>query len=115
MSASTYAITGILQGLDPASNQVPVRQEIDAWYTNPDNLHQVNLFLLALANFQGMPVTDKKSYYQVAGIHGLPLVPWDERSTSKTPRSINGYCTHNSILFPGWHRPYLLLFEVRPR
>ena len=22
-----------------------------------------------------------------------------------------GYCTHNSILFPTWHRPYLALFE----
>jgi tyrosinase len=65
--AATYPITGILQGLGPACNQVPVRQEIDAWYTNPDNLQQVNLFLLALAKFQGMPVTDMKSYYQVAG------------------------------------------------
>lgn len=24
-----------------------------------------------------------------------------------------GYCTHGSILFPTWHRPYLALFEVR--
>lgn len=24
-----------------------------------------------------------------------------------------GYCTHNSILFPTWHRPYLVLYEVR--
>ena len=23
-----------------------------------------------------------------------------------------GYCTHGSILFPTWHRPYLSLFEV---
>ena len=22
-----------------------------------------------------------------------------------------GYCTHSSILFPSWHRPYLALFE----
>lgn len=24
-----------------------------------------------------------------------------------------GYCTHSSILFVTWHRPYLALFEVR--
>ena len=24
-----------------------------------------------------------------------------------------GYCTHSSILFTTWHRPYLALFEVR--
>lgn len=110
---STYPITGIHQGLGPASNQVPLRQEVDAWSSNPANVTQVNLFLLALAKFQAMSVTDMKSYYQVAGIHGLPLVPWDEKTASKTPGSLNGYCTHNSILFPNWHRPYLLLFEQR--
>lgn len=25
-----------------------------------------------------------------------------------------GYCTHSSILFVTWHRPYVALFEVRP-
>jgi tyrosinase len=25
--------------------------------------------------------------------------------------SNNGYCTHLSILFPTWHRPYLALYE----
>lgn len=27
---------------------------------------------------------------------------------------MTGYCTHSSILFPTWHRPYLALFEVSP-
>jgi hypothetical protein len=59
--------------------------------------------------FSGDSLTDR------IGIHGQPLVPWDEQSVSKTPGILNGYCTHNSILFPTWHRPYLLLFEVCPR
>jgi hypothetical protein len=24
-----------------------------------------------------------------------------------------GYCTHSSVLFPTWHRPYMALYEVR--
>lgn len=42
------------------------------------------------------------------GIHGRPFVAWDGvNGPFKT-----GYCTHGSILFPTWHRPYLALFEV---
>src|SRR6478736_5756344 len=26
-----------------------------------------------------------------------------------------GYCTHSSVLFPTWHRPYMALYEVRRR
>lgn len=24
----------------------------------------------------------------------------------------NGYCFHSHVIFPIWHRPYVLLFEV---
>jgi tyrosinase len=46
----------------------------------------------------------------VIGIHGLPLVPWDEQTEPQS--SGVGYCTHASVLFPTWHRPYMLLYEV---
>jgi tyrosinase len=46
----------------------------------------------------------------VVGIHGLPLVHWDEQ-TEPQRRGV-GYCTHGSVLFPTWHRPYVLLYEV---
>lgn len=126
--ADTYPITGIQAALGPVQGQVPLRQEIDAWYSNPANVTQVNLFFLAIARFQALPVPDKLSFWQVAGmsfilqvlrtsalmtvegIHGQPLVPWDEETESQSPGA--GYCTHNSILFPLWHRPYILLFEV---
>ena len=44
------------------------------------------------------------------GIHGQPLVPWDEDTQPQAPDL--GYCTHNSLLFPTWHRPYVNLFEA---
>lgn len=38
--------------------------------------------------------------------NGVEPLPGTERS---------GYCTHSSVLFPTWHRPYLALFEVHSR
>ncbi|KZT33401.1 Di-copper centre-containing protein [Sistotremastrum suecicum HHB10207 ss-3] len=110
---TNYVITGIQEGRGPLPDQKPLRQEINAWATNPENVDQVNLFLLALARFQAIPYDEKLSYFQIAGIHGLPFKPWDEKTESQSPETRNGYCTHNSILFPTWHRPYLLLYEQR--
>ena len=42
------------------------------------------------------------------GIHGRPFASWD----NVPGRYQAGYCTHSSILFPSWHRPYVALFEV---
>lgn len=44
------------------------------------------------------------------GIHGRPYIPFD--NVQATPGNAqSGYCTHTSILFPTWHRPYLALYE----
>lgn len=73
------------------------------------NTQQWNLYVLALNRFKGMSQTDKQSYYQVAGIHGRPFKPWDD--VQFTPGQSGGYCTHEIVLFPTWHRPYLALYE----
>ena len=49
------------------------------------------------------------------GIHSYPLVGWDGEKgvpdkVGKDPYP--GYCAHNGVTFPIWHRPYLLLYEV---
>ncbi|KAF8316753.1 Di-copper centre-containing protein [Clavulina sp. PMI_390] len=112
-----YAITGIQVGLDPKNplEPKPLRREVDEWLllseSDPHVKKQVNLFFVAMDEFQKMPITDTLSYWQVAGIHGQPLVPWDEKTESQTFGI--GYCFHNSLLFPTWHRPYMLLFEQR--
>jgi tyrosinase len=66
-ASAYYAITGILEGRGPARGQVPLRQEVDAWYRNPKNRYEVSLFVLALAEFQAMPMDYMKSYFQIAG------------------------------------------------
>ncbi|KAF8465021.1 common central domain of tyrosinase-domain-containing protein [Kalaharituber pfeilii] len=114
MSASNddYPITGIVKPVSPPpSSPIPLRYEIDEWSQKPENKPQVDLFLLALDQFQKLTVYDQLSYFQVCGIHGLPLVPWGENLRGATPNE--GYCNHNSTLFPTWHRPYVLLFEQR--
>lgn len=74
-----------------------------------------DLFLLAFAAVQSLPPSDKWSYYQIAGIHGLPHVPYDGATGSWDPSLGSnwwgGYCQHGSPLFPTWHRPYVMLLE----
>lgn len=82
------------------------------------------LYLEGLAKFQAGPdgdIKDPLSYYQIAGIHGLPYQTWpalDWNKDIKEPEGgdkkerVRGFCTHTSILFLTWHRPYLALFEA---
>ena len=111
-----YPINGISVNSEEPSKlgpevQVPIRQEIDSWSNNPANEKQVKLFVMALSRFQKIGPKDRDSYFQIAGIHGQPNVPWDEPIDSKDAEG-RGYCTHNNILFPIWHRAYLALYEV---
>jgi len=70
---------------------------------------------------EGMSANDQdvvQSFFSVAGIHGLPNKAWDG-DIGNTPFDPNsgqwgGYCTHGSTLFPTWHRPYVMLYEVCP-
>ncbi|KAM3437318.1 hypothetical protein MY4824_003859 [Beauveria thailandica] len=69
-----------------------------------------DLYVLALSMFQSVSQEQSLSWYQVAGIHGVPFQPWN--GVQPAPgASLSGYCTHSSVLFPTWHRPYLALYE----
>lgn len=107
MASSNVATTGV--PTTPAANgAVPLRREVRDLQKNfPD---QWNLFLLGLVNFQQVDADDLLSYYQLAGIHGEPFIPWDDVNGVSNP-TFGGYCTHSSILFLTWHRPYLALYE----
>ncbi|KAJ5407672.1 hypothetical protein N7509_001555 [Penicillium cosmopolitanum] len=99
------------KGSDPSDGldrRVYVRQNIDEWSGKRSNKRQVDLFIMAMEKFQKLDPKDKISYFQIAGIHGQPFVRWDDNS--REPMK-NGYCFHAHILFPIWHRPYVLLFE----
>jgi tyrosinase len=58
--------------------------------------------------------SDPVSHFGIGGIHGLPYARWEgSGDTNPVPGSqLGGYCTHGTVLFPTWHRPYVALYEV---
>ncbi|KAI5862472.1 common central domain of tyrosinase-domain-containing protein [Durotheca rogersii] len=127
----TYDITGIPVIQDyqyktkniPYAPGIPYRRNLADLYPSfePELQRQWTLFVLALERFKALPVDQKLSYFRIAGIHGYPETDWDgadppphEKPDPKPgDNPYGGYCQHNTITFPTWHRPYLLLFEKR--
>lgn len=95
-------------GGSPGPNgSVPLRREVrDLQAHFPD---QWNLYLLGLEALQGIDENNLTSYYQLAGIHGMPYKPWN--GVAGISGAVGGYCTHSSTIFLTWHRPYLSLYE----
>lgn len=131
---NTYAITGIpVKNVETKTKDIPyapgtpIRREINELFPSEDPLtrKQWTLFILGLEKFKKMPVDERESYFQVAGIHGYPQTSWDgapdppkdpdwnpPKSKPWGANPYGGYCHHNTIAFPTWHRPYMLLYEV---
>ncbi|KAM3065503.1 hypothetical protein ACMFMF_010988 [Clarireedia jacksonii] len=109
MAAVNYPVTGPPKlSPAPADGSVPLRLEIrDLQRNHPD---QWTLYILGLQAFQQLDEKSDLSYYGIAGIHGRPYRPWGGVK-GDNPGGWQGYCTHSSILFAPWHRPYLALFE----
>ncbi|PBP18012.1 tyrosinase precursor [Diplocarpon rosae] len=91
----------------PADGSLPSRLEIRQLQKNDK---QWGLYLLGLDAFKNLNETSDLSYYGISGIHGRPYRPWGGVKGSNVG-GWQGYCTHTSILFGPWHRPYLALFE----
>jgi tyrosinase len=102
-SGGFMAVTGV-----PGTAIYPRLEVRQMLFTKPN---QWTLFVLALQRFQRMDQNDRMSWYQIAGIHGVPRQNWDNVGQCSNCKGTDGYCTHDSILFPGWHRAYLALFE----
>ena len=49
--------------------EAPFRREIESWFRSTDQVDkdQVNLFVLALSEFQKRPENDPNSYFMIAG------------------------------------------------
>ena len=54
--------------------------------------------------------TDDESFFQIAGIHGFPFTTWQYPDSAVVNPGAE-YCTHGSVIFSTWHRPYLVLLE----
>jgi len=107
-----FVITGVPKNW-PVGQSPPSRLEITDLIKIED---QFSLFVQSLNKMQKTPSNLGTSHYQIGGIHGFPFAPWEGSGSqpvngAPTNFNWNGYCTHGSVLFPTWHRPYLALFE----
>jgi tyrosinase len=106
MSTRPFLTTGVPTAPGP-NGALPIRREIRDLEKNYPL--EWNLLLLGLNSFQDISEDDQLSFYQISGIHGLPYQPWNGVAGLGSQQT--GYCTHSSILFLPWHRPYLALYE----
>ncbi|RYP57733.1 hypothetical protein DL770_010596 [Monosporascus sp. CRB-9-2] len=63
--------------------------------------------LWAFHCIQNLDTRDWNSYFLIAGFHGMPFrgAGWG------SPSWWGGYCNHGNVLFPTWHRAYLVRLE----
>jgi len=100
--ASSVAITGVAGETQP---RLEIRQLAS------EQPEQWSLFILALQQWKAGDKSSTTGYYQVSGIHGVPRVSWDGVEPCDGCGDSDGYCTHDSVLFPAWHRAYVALLE----
>jgi tyrosinase len=101
--SSVVYLTGGKQG------NLRIRQEVRQLKDTSPN--QWNLFLLTMRQMQLKATSDPTGYYGISGIHGVPRVSYNGRNQCGSCGGADGYCTHDSVLFPSWHRAYVALFE----
>ncbi|PHH78497.1 hypothetical protein CDD80_6765 [Ophiocordyceps camponoti-rufipedis] len=101
-----YAITGF----KVAGDTIPVRRDIND--VQEENGPQWDLYIQALNVMQNADTHDARSHFQVAGLHGFPLVSWNNTGPrTSAPDQWGGYCPHGEPIFLTWHRAYTLMFE----
>ncbi|KAK3988941.1 hypothetical protein QBC44DRAFT_292029 [Cladorrhinum sp. PSN332] len=68
---------------------------------------ELDTLVKAFDYIQKLPTDHPDSFFQIAGYHGMPFrgAGWGN------PTWWGGYCNHGNILFPTWHRAYLLRLE----
>lgn len=55
--------------------------------------------------------SDPFSFFQIAGIHGIPFAEWGQTGGRNGATGWAGYCPHGEDIFLPWHRPYVALYE----
>ncbi|KAG9233879.1 hypothetical protein BJ875DRAFT_425088 [Amylocarpus encephaloides] len=103
-----YGIVGLTSGINSQTGARPYRQDIRNLV---NDIPAFSLYIQSLIAMQNSNPNDQLSWFQIAGIHGRPYIPWNNVGPTSSQGIWNGYCPHNSILFPTWHRPYLALME----
>ncbi|GEM46709.1 tyrosinase family protein [Deinococcus cellulosilyticus] len=71
------------------------------------NKTELENLMRAWRGIQALPADDQKSFFVLGGYHGEPFrgAGWGNAAYW------GGYCNHGNVLFPTWHRVYLLKLE----
>ncbi len=88
-------------------------QELQAEY-DQGNKKPLEDLVRAWKGIQELPADDKKSFFVIGGYHGEPFQTRpqvDALSAVDTYVYWGGYCNHGNVLFPTWHRIYVLKLE----
>ncbi|KAF0384961.1 Di-copper centre-containing protein [Gigaspora margarita] len=104
--------------IEPYSTVYP-RLDVLDMYNDEKYRPQFDLLVQSYQAIFDRPYEDMRSFYQIAGIHGLPYSAYDgvkgdheyHNDTDWAQGRWGGYCHHGDVLFPPWHRPYMMLIE----
>jgi len=71
------------------------------------NATELDNLMRAWHGIKQLPPMDPNSFFMIGGYHGEPFrgAGWGSASYW------GGYCNHGNVLFPTWHRAYLLRIE----
>jgi tyrosinase len=92
-----------------AANKLRIRrsiQELQADYAKGDKKPLEDL-MRAWKGIKELPPDDARSFFTLGGYHGEPFRGAGWGSSAYW----GGYCNHGNILFPTWHRIYILKLE----
>lgn len=79
-----------LEQMYEAGNKKPLEDLMRAW-----------------KGIKALPPEDVNSFFNIGGYHGEPFIG----SGAISPKYWGGYCNHGNVLFPTWHRIYVLKIE----
>ena len=92
------------------SATLKVRPSLDDLQDEFENGDKTRLddLVRAWKGIKDLPPTDPNSFFVIGGYHGEPFrgAGWGD------PSYWGGYCNHGNVLFPTWHRAYLLKLEA---
>lgn len=103
---ATQVVTSGANGL--GDGQVHSRLEINDLANRAD---EWSLYIRTMVKWQQASQSSDTSYFGISSIHGVPRTTWDGVGQCESCGGADGYCTHNSVLFPAWHRCYMALYE----
>lgn len=81
--------------------------EVQAKYDSGEDRSLLENLIRAFRGIKELDPFNFNSFFEIAGYHGEPF-----RGKGETdPKWWGGYCNHANVLFPTWHRAYLLRLE----